>query len=153
MGADLRNLMQKTISMNAAIYKAIIAIQGLLPSHLERTLIQEPFVLEDAIGRQHAVHLQWTNCWEGFEVLLEHHFKGIQGYTRVKKKEYVFQDHATQQDIRRTRPWAAAFLPGQRVDMSMLFRDITSEEDGSQNTSCPKCQEISTGSSDQVIQW
>jgi hypothetical protein len=153
IGTELRSLMCKTFSLNIAIYKAVVSIQGLLPSHLERMLIQEPVILEDAIGRRHAVHLQWTNCWEGFEVMLEHHFKDIQGYRKVRNKEYVVQDHATQMDIDRSTPWTAAFLPGQRVDMSLIFRDRAVKRAGIQDTTCPKCKEISSGSSDKAIHW
>jgi hypothetical protein len=151
LGGELMALMQKTFHMNVEMYKAVLAIQNLLPTRLERTLFQEPFILEDAIGRHFPIQLQWTTCWEAFEVVLELHFKNIQGQTKVRNKEYVFQESATGRDIERSRPWTGAFLPGQRVNMSLIFRYIA--DDGNANTSCPNCHQSSTQSYEKSIQW
>ncbi|RFU34135.1 hypothetical protein B7463_g2228, partial [Scytalidium lignicola] len=57
IGGELWSLMQKTFSTNVAIYRAVLSIQESLLGHLERTLIQEPVILEDAIMPQaHPTH-------------------------------------------------------------------------------------------------
>jgi hypothetical protein len=138
-----------------ATYKAVIAIQsGGFPSALERTLVQEPFVLEDAIGRMSPVHMQFISSWDAFDAVLEMRFQNMQGHRKVQNKEYVIQECSTRREIRRDLPWEVSFLPGQRVDMSLIFEK---EERGSvqKNTeiSCPRCQAVCTGLLDADIQW
>jgi hypothetical protein len=153
LGADLRTLMQKTYSMNVAIFQAVISIQGLLPSHLERTLIQEPFILEDAIGRLSPVHLQFICSWEAFEDVLEHRFRGLQGHNMVRDRLWVIQEVATYRDISREIPWETAFLPGQRVGMDLIFRKQALSEEETGTTSCPNCKAPSTGRHNFGVKW
>lgn len=77
---QIKTTVTKILFVNIATYKAVLALQNLLPSHLERSLINEPFVLEDAIGRMSPVHLQFISSWAAFEAVLETRFRGIQGY-------------------------------------------------------------------------
>ena len=74
LGKDLKTFMRKIFVMNIATYKAVLDIRGCLPSHLERSLYQEPFILEDAIGRIAPVHMQFINSWEAFDSVLELRF-------------------------------------------------------------------------------
>jgi len=50
-GHEFENFMQKIFFVDVATYEAILDIRGRLPSHLERSLYQEPSSLEDEIGR------------------------------------------------------------------------------------------------------
>jgi hypothetical protein len=56
LGTELKGYMRRIIAMNIATYHAVISIQSALPCRLERGLIEEPFILEDAIGRIAPVH-------------------------------------------------------------------------------------------------
>lgn len=67
--------------------------------------------------------------------MLEDQFRNVQGYKMVQDKEYVIQDPSTRRDIDQSLPWETSVLPGQKVVMSMLFK-----EESSSTTSCPKCQ-------------
>lgn len=87
--------MRKIYIMSIATYRAVIDIQGRLPGHLERSLYQEPFILEDGIGRIAPVHMQFISSWEAFDSVLELRFRRMQGYKMVQNKEYAIQDHAT----------------------------------------------------------
>ena len=107
--------------MNVVIYRTVVDIRTILPSRLERTLIQEPFLLEDAIGRIAPVHMQFIASWDAFDSVLETRFRNLQGYKKIVSKEFVLQERSTKQDVSRTTPWEGAFLPGQRVDISMVF--------------------------------
>ena len=75
LGNELKTFMRKIFVVNRATYKAVMDIQTCLPSHLERTLYQEPFILEDAIGRIAPVHMQFINSWEAFDSVLELRFR------------------------------------------------------------------------------
>ena len=160
---QIKAAVTKILFINVATYKAVLALQNLLPSHLERSLINEPFVLEDAIGRMSPVHLQFISSWAAFEAVLETRFRGIQGYEKVVNGHWTLQDHATGRDISRKSCWEGAFLPGQRVDMSLLFERETTVNDfdsGDENrrgsdsgAACPRCQADVAESGNADIQW
>lgn len=147
LGQDLKNFMQRVFVMNVATYNAVKEIEGRLPSQLERSMYQEPFILEDSIGRIAPVHMQFITSWEAFDSVLELRFRDIQGHRMVRNKEYVIQESATKREIDQTRPWEASFLPGQRIFMSMLFNAATSK------SSCPRCQTSSNEPQDSDVQW
>ena len=148
LGEELKGWMMKIYSVHIATYNAVIDIRGRLPGHLERVLYQEPFILEDGIGRIAPVHMQFISSWEAFDSVLELRFRNMQGYTMVQNKEYVIQDISTRREVDRSFPWEASFLPGQKVVMSMLFNDTMSS-----TTSCPRCHCSSEKPQNSDIQW
>ncbi|KAF2029450.1 hypothetical protein EK21DRAFT_28594, partial [Setomelanomma holmii] len=95
LGSELKELMRRAIAMNFATYHAVISIQKALPSRLERGLIEEPFVLEDPIGRIAPVHLQFVTSWDAFDAVLEIRFRSLQGHRKLRQKKYVIQENAT----------------------------------------------------------
>ncbi|KAK0703007.1 hypothetical protein B0T26DRAFT_657301 [Lasiosphaeria miniovina] len=150
MQASLANLLQ----LGTQTHQAVVAIQTQLPSRLERVLIDDPFILEDAIGRRAPVHLQFINSWEALHAVLEIRFRNIQGADKIGRHEYSLQDHRTGREISRSRAWEGAFLPGQRVDMSLIFenkRSTAPAADGA-NT-CPGCRHSSFSSADADVEW
>lgn len=148
LGQDLKGFMRKIFIINVAIYQAVLDIRGRLPSHLDRCLDQEPFILEDGIGRIAPVHMQFISSWEAFDSVLELRFRGMQGYNLVQDKRYVMQEQATRREVDRTRAWECSFLPGQKVVMSMLLDDDTGYK-----ATCPRCQTPTEKSLDSDIQW
>ena len=148
LGEELKDWMRKIYFVHIATYNAVVDISGRLPGHLERVLYQEPFILEDGIGRIAPVHMQFICSWEAFDSVLELRFRNMQGYTMVQNKEYVIQESSTRREIDRSLPWEASFLPGQNVVMSMLFNDTTSS-----TTSCPRCQCSSEKPQNCDTQW
>lgn len=146
--------MSKIILINIATYKAVLSLQNMLPSQLERTLIGEPFVLEDAIGRISPVHLQFISSWSALEAVLGTRFRGIQGHDKVQSGQYVLQEHNTGLEISRERNWEGAFLPGQKINMSLVFqRHMPVQETVFTETTCPRCRHISTEAFDLDVQW
>jgi hypothetical protein len=150
LGTDLKSLMHKVIATNIATYHAIVSIQTVLSSRLERTLIEEPFILEDPIGRMAPVHLQFVTSWEAFNAVLEIRFRNLQGFKKIQDKHYGLQEKATRRDIDQARPWQQAFLPGQRIEMSFIFHSDSSDEAANETNivTCPGCRASSTHTSD-----
>ncbi|KAH9212127.1 hypothetical protein DL95DRAFT_464179 [Leptodontidium sp. 2 PMI_412] len=132
LGSDLKSMTQRILTMNVATYNAVLAIK------------------KDAIGRISPVHLQFISSWEAFDAVLELRFRLVQGYMKFKNGEYVLQEHATRREIRRHLPWEVSFLPGQRVDMALVFEDREVKTAG--QTTCPRCQASSRGLLDSDIQ-
>ena len=130
---DIKSLLQNILSTASTTYEVILEIQGRLPSHLERRLYQEPFVLEDAHNRIKPVYMDCINSWEAFDAWLEVQFRGLPGHAMVQGQRFVLHESAGNRDIERRCAWVNAFLPGQRIVMCMLFRDR------SDSACCPKC--------------
>ncbi|KAK1754244.1 hypothetical protein QBC47DRAFT_403629 [Echria macrotheca] len=147
------------LSVGRQVHAGVMQIQqAQLSPLMERLLTDEPFVLEDAIGRRAPVHLQFINSWDALHAVLEARFRDIQGADKVSRNEYSFQDRATGREVVRTRPWEGAFLPGQRVDMSFVFERYRSCEKTAEETvnvnSCPRCRKtVATRSLEIQVEW
>jgi hypothetical protein len=152
LGSELKGLLHRSIAINIATYQAVIGNQSPLPSQLERGLLEEPMILEDAIGRKAPVHLQFVTSWEALESILEVRFRHIQGHKKIIQKQYGLQDGATKREVERSRAWQSAFLPGQRVEMSMVFHSEEPASSDFNNATCPGCQTTTKGSTDSDIQ-
>jgi len=101
---EIKTEIRNSFATNLATYTAIMDIRGRLPSQLERSLCQEPFILEDSIGRLAPVHMQFINSWEAFDSVLELRFLDMQGFQIVRNRRYVIQAKATGREINRSRP-------------------------------------------------
>jgi hypothetical protein len=55
--------------------------------------------LEDAIGRIAPVHLQFVTSWDAFNAVLEIRFRDLQGFKKVKDKQYGLRNKATKRDV------------------------------------------------------
>jgi hypothetical protein len=151
LSSELRAFMHRIILINISTYRAVMAVQRTLSSGLERSLVQEPFILEDAIGRISPVHMQFINSWKAFHAVLSRRFEHLQGYNKVQRGEYILQEHTTRREISRSQRWEAAFLPGQRIDKSLIFN--SKNQDSSVGTSCPSCKTNSDYSQDLEVLW
>lgn len=157
MCAYTKTALGTLLSLSFQIHNTVMALQARLPSSLERTLVDDPFILEDALGRKAPVHLQFIDSWDSLHAVLEIRFRRLQGAGKVARKEYVLQDCRTGQDITPSRPWAGAFLPGQRVNMSMVFKHV--EHQGQSSTTddfsstCPGCKACNPHPTGVDVEW
>ena len=167
--SSIRSLVSQILSMTGqglqvtvATYQAVLAIQQALSSPLEpRSLVQEPFILEDAIGRVSPVHLQFVTSWRALDAVLQARFEGINGHDKVKQGEFVLQERATGRDICRHIPWEAAFRSGQGVEMAILFRKLIELKPGDRRlasqllnlNACPNCRALLEGEERQDTKW
>ncbi|KAH3987371.1 hypothetical protein HBH70_009260 [Parastagonospora nodorum] len=152
LGSELKGLLHRSIAINLATYQAVISNQVSLPSRLERGLIEEPVILEDALGRIAPVHLQFVTSWDAFDAILEIRFRGFQGHKKIAQRQYGLQDRVTGREVEQSRAWQYAFLPGQRVEMSMVFHN--DEPTGSRpgNMTCLGCHTPASSGGDTDIQ-
>ncbi|KAI9719370.1 MAG: hypothetical protein M1812_003441 [Candelaria pacifica] len=89
-----------------------------LPAQVE---LQRPVILLDACGRIAPFHLDFINSKEAFVAVLEVRFKDI-GLEKIQKEEYILEERQRRREIDLSKPWNAVFMPGQKVDMSMIFQ-------------------------------
>jgi hypothetical protein len=146
-------MMNKIFKTNVATYEAVVAIQRVLPSHLEKTMFRAPFILEDAIGMISPVHMDFFNSWDSFDAILRLRFQDVQGFKKVQNKEYVLQEHASKREIKHTHPWHRVFLSGQRINMSLVFTKKGEQTTKLPSTSCPNFKATSDQSQDSEVQW
>ena len=146
LNIDIKRVLQNISLTVSSTYEVMLNIQGRLPSHLERRLYQEPFVLEDAHNRLKPIYMDCISSWEFFDAWLEVQFRGLPGHEMVQEQRYVLHESATNRDILRHRSWDHAFLPGQKIVMCMLF------EDSFASSCCPKC-DVETSVTEADIKW
>lgn len=150
LGLRVQKLIYGVILINFRIYKEIVGIQRMFENHLSHPLMEDPFILEDAMGRIAPVHLRFITCWEAFEAVLKIRFDDAMGISKVGRGEYVLQESATGRDVDRGTDWNLAFFPGQKIAMSMLFIKV---EKDAESGSCPYCFTLSDKSDNSSIQW
>ena len=155
LGSDLTSFMRSIMQSNFAIFHEVVYIRRRLATMPAWSLAEEPFTLEDAIGRRAPVHLAFITSWRAFDAVIDARFEGRQGHSKVKKGEYVLLEEGTAQEVDQNRNWELAVMPGQFITMSMLFRDDQAAVKGlhSNIAQCPYCSAVSAGASTSNVQW
>lgn len=155
LGCDIRTFMRSIMQTNVNIFSEVVFIRRRLATIPVWSLAEEPFVLEDAIGRRAPVHLRFITSWKAFESVIENRFEGRRGHSKVRKREYVLLEDGTAQEIDRTQDWDLAVMPGQFITMSMVFKEDRAVETGShnENACCPYCQTRTESASSSNVQW
>jgi len=143
LGSELKNLIWKVCMGNIAIYNEVTAIRRTLSPRMSSSLDEERFILEDAIGRVCPVHLRFITSWNAFDAVLDIRFKDKVGHDKVQQREYTLQEHATCREIDRSIDWEDAFIPGQKIDMSLIFKEHSPEKASNNLSSCPRCHAVS----------
>ena len=141
---DLKELMLKILKTNLQIYDMVINIQSTLPQQVER---ERPVLFLDACGRLSPVHLEFITSTEAFLAVLKVRFKDT-GLQKIEKGQFVLEEARTKQQVDLRRPWHMCFLPGQKIDMSMLFSLTTTA-----TATCPGCQYESLGDPAMDVEW
>ena len=153
LGFELKRFMSNVIAGNIAIYREVVALRSAFSKHVDRPLLEDPFILEDAIGRIAPVHLRFINSWAAFQAVMEIRFQGKQGLRKICRKEYVLQESATGKEIDLSLDFDDAFLPGQRVTMSLIFKRNSTEQSTQTMAHCPRCDTLSELPTSADILW
>lgn len=124
-----------THNMIKEIYDVAVILQAHIPIQVDRRWLLDVVTFEDALGREAWFRLECINSWRAFDTALEDRFEMRPGYRKIKRREYVLRVSATKKDIDRSVAFDSCFVPGLRVDMSMVF-----DSDSTDLTSCPGCK-------------
>lgn len=130
---DLRELMLKILKSNLQIYDIVFHMQMNLPLQVER---QQPVIFLDACARLSPVHLEFITSAEAFLAVLKVRFQHA-GLRKIEKGQFALEESRTRRIIDLRQPWHACFLPGQKIDMSMIFSE---PGDGERTQICPGCR-------------
>ncbi|KAF7191184.1 Multistep phosphorelay regulator 1 [Pseudocercospora fuligena] len=120
---------------NIQIFQVVCAIQTRLddlPPQIER---QQPVYMIDALGKVSPFHLEFVRSAEAFRAVLKSNFQKVpSGLRKIHNGEFIIHDAANGRPIDLTRDWDTCFMPGQRIDMRMVFRWHSRRRDA-----CPSC--------------
>ncbi|KAH9209390.1 hypothetical protein DL95DRAFT_526918 [Leptodontidium sp. 2 PMI_412] len=147
LGAELKTFMFNIWTVNFKTYNAVINLQTRIPRECKPCWIQEPLILTDALGRVAPIHLELINSWHVFESVLIARFDRLPGQEKIVRREYAIQETNLKLEIDRSQSFESSFLPGRRLDMSMVFQAV---DDRGEN-SCPSCRTTSHVDSDSEI--
>ena len=147
LSLEFKRVIQSIFHTPLLTCKIIRDSRGRPPSHLERCLYQEPFVLEDSHGRIKPIYMDCINSWDAFHAWLDVQFRGLHGHQMVQDKGYVLHEAAANRDIELGRPWESTFLPGQKIVMCTIIVDYTD------SICCPQCFLDSPVPYDAEIKW
>ena len=95
--------------------------------------------------------LKESNTFKAFESVLEIRFRQLPGHRKIKRREYALQVKTSDRDLEQSLAINRCFLPGQRIDMIMVF-------DGGRRglVSCPGCHFVTSKKKELVgshVQW
>ena len=148
---ELHSIMLKVLNTNMKIYQMVFEMQKLqfqLPAQVDR---QQPISFEDAHGRIAPFHIEFINSFEAFQAVIEVRFRHVPGLKKVQNIQYVIHDLSSKRKLDLTAPWDSVFLPGRKVNMSMVFRRPQTSM-----SSCPGClteNEIDDSNKGSEIKW
>ncbi|KAK4450976.1 hypothetical protein QBC34DRAFT_348557 [Podospora aff. communis PSN243] len=148
LGVDVKQTASQMLAMMFAMSGELGIIRAFV-MQLDRGIDNgEHFVLGDATGRSFPIHLKTIISWEAFDVILADRFKGKKGERRTRRKLYSLHESSSQLEINRSVTFGNAFVPNQKVDMSLICRapETPTDEGGESGTSsCPWCRAESPG--------
>ncbi|KAK0631300.1 hypothetical protein B0T14DRAFT_1158 [Immersiella caudata] len=108
-----------------------------------------PILLEDALGYQLVVPMDWVDSWEGFYQLLRLRFQKIgKGQDLVKRGQFALEEASSGRDIDRRVPISISFRRGMKIDMSIMFSNEESIEGA-----CPRCREPANAPDNTTVSW
>ncbi|KAL5323210.1 hypothetical protein ACEPPN_007743 [Leptodophora sp. 'Broadleaf-Isolate-01'] len=130
---DNRNMLvdrtMKIISTNLRIYNAVVELQlrG-IPSQVE---LQQPVILNDALGRQAPFHLEYVTSHRALNEILALRFNNNDALqTYVRGGDFVLWSRSQLGTVNLDERWEDCFMPGDVVDMSIALQA---------NKRCPVC--------------
>lgn len=136
--------MVEVLRTNLQLYDMVLSLQANLPQQIER---QRPVLFLDACGYLSPVHLEFITSAEAFLAVLKVRFKDA-GLQKIERGQFALENAQTKRAVDLKRPWHLCMLPGQRIDMSMIF----SESDVLGST-CPGCQRENTNAATEDVEW
>ena len=141
---DLEDLVLNVLKINLQIYDMVLNVHKNLPRQVER---QQPVMFLDACGRLSPVHLEFITSAEAFIAVLKVRFQHA-GVRKIERGQFALEEAQTKRAIDLGRPWSICFLPGQKIDMSMVFSQAETPK-----SNCPGCHHESESNTEKDVEW
>ena len=136
-GRELLDMTRRVLQTNLRVFQMVLQIQDIItriPGGVGR-VEQEPVYLIDGLGRASPFHLELIRSAEALVSVLAINFRKFGVASKIEKGEFVIEDSSTKEDIDLETDWETCFAPGQRVEMSMVYKHDTFS-----TATCPRCQ-------------
>lgn len=120
---SVKDMVSRGLTVNLATHRAVMSMPESTNNIncLDRPLIQEPFILEDALGGIAPVHLQSITSWQALEAIMLVRFDGLPGREKIARRRFVLQEQATKKEIPFEQPWETAFRPANIYSQSNML--------------------------------
>jgi hypothetical protein len=126
----------QVVQTNLRVFQIVHDIQLFIlkiPGQIQR---QQPVCLIDPFNKESPFHLEFVRSPEALLAVLKVNLKESDcGPAMIDRGEFAIEELGTQISIDLKRPWDCCFYPGQRVAMSMVFK----QQQMSVKSSCPRC--------------
>ncbi len=141
LAQECANNSRRILSMHFRVFQFMLDLQRLvttvIPGQVQR---QQPVYLIDALGRYSPFFLETIRSPAALISVLSDNSRGSSSaFRKILREEFTIQDTRTKKDINLVYPLDDCFVPGQQVEMCMLFEESTSYD-----RSCPRCWFSST---------
>ncbi|CAN9435241.1 unnamed protein product [Alternaria alternata] len=135
-GKALLELSAKVVQTNLRIFQMVHDIQLFMlkvPGQIQR---EQPVYLIDPLNKECPFHLEFVRSPDALLAVLKINLKDSGcGPAMIDRGEFAIEELGTQSLINLTESWDSCFYPGQRVAMSMIFK----QWQGDAKSSCPRC--------------
>jgi hypothetical protein len=98
IGTEFKCIVSQIFQMSGTTLDTVQRIKERLQSRSMAALART-FTFEDALGRVTQIDMVYVSSWDAFEGMLEACFRDCPGHDKVAKKDYVFQDQMTSEEL------------------------------------------------------
>jgi len=144
LSKQLLEMTTKVVRTNISVFQVVLGLQDTI-TQVQR---QQPVFLIDGLGRMSPFHLEFIRSKEALIAVFAVNFKKFGADDKIINGEFAIEDSISRKDIDLDEDWDLCFSPGQRVEMSMIFR-----RDIFLVSSCPKCKTACSGGQDGENEW
>ena len=148
-GKALLESSAQIVQTNLRVFQIVHDIQLFIlriPGQVQR---QQPVYLIDAFNKESLFHLEFIRSAEALLAVLKVNIKNSGcDPDIIDRGEFVIEESETQKSIDFTEPWDSCFYPGQRVAMSVIFK-----QQRTLKSSCPRCGKDHEESTGKEITW
>lgn len=149
-GKELLEASAQIVQTNLRVFQIVHDIQLFIlkiPGQVQR---QQPVYLIDPLNKESPFHLEFVRSKEALLAVLKINLKESGcGPLMVDQGEFTIEEMGTQEEIDLMRPWDSCFYPGQKVIMSMIFKQTPTIA----TSACPRCGEEHQESPKKEITW
>lgn len=149
-GKALLESSTQIVQTNLRVFQIVHDIQLFMlkvPGQIQR---EQPVYLIDPLNKECPFHLEFIRSPEALLAVLKVNLKDSGcGPAMIDRGEFAIEELGTQSLVDLTRSWDSCFYPGQRVAMSMIFKQWR----GDDRFSCPRCGEEHKESAGKEITW
>ncbi|KAB2104143.1 hypothetical protein AG0111_0g7300 [Alternaria gaisen] len=149
-GNALLELSVRIVETNLQVFRMVQNIQQRMlevPTQIQRG---QPVYLIDPLNRERPFHPEFITAPEALLAVMKINLKDSEcGPAMIDRGDFAIEELGTQSLIDLTEPWDTCFYPGQRVAMSMVFK----QWQGDVKSSCPRCRTEHQESTEKEITW